>query len=372
MLTRCRPARHALSSIIRINTRDTRLSSTTSATPRIIFSGIQPTGVPHLGNYFGALRQWKRIQDSSDSEDKLLFSIVDLHAITIQQDPAQLRRWKDESLAMLLAIGLAPDRSILFHQSDVPSHERLMWILTCQASMGYLSRMTQWKDKTAGEKGDSQRQKLGLFAYPVLQAADVLVHGTTHVPVGSDQAQHLEFAREIAIGFNHIYGNGETILTPPETIISPAARVKSLTDPMSKMSKSSPNANSKILLTDSSQEVEKKIKAALTDSEAGITYDPDSRPGVSNLLDLLYHAKYEYSSVTQQELAKDFESHSLRALKEAVAQAINDSIQPIRESYFQTIENKELLDEVARTGARRASENTLDTMTRVRKSLGLS
>ena len=182
------------------------ISQDASRQPRVILSGIQPTGVPHLGNYLGALQQWVRLQDDAQPDTTLIYSLVDLHAITLRQDPKQLRQWKKESLAMLLAVGLDPKRSIIFHQSDVSAHAELMWILSCQASTGYLSRMTQWKEKTANERENAEKLKLGLFSYPVLQAADVLVHRTTHVPVGHDQAQHLEFAREVASGFNHVFG----------------------------------------------------------------------------------------------------------------------------------------------------------------------
>ena len=267
------------------------LSGGSRPASKTIFSGIQPTGIPHLGNYLGALRRWAKLQDEAAPDTTLIYSLVDLHAITIRQDPAQLRRWKKQSLAMLLAAGLDPKRSIIFHQSAVPAHTELMWILSCQASTGYLSRMTQWKDKTANERENTERLKLGLFSYPVLQAADVLVHGATHVPVGHDQAQHLEFAREVATGFNHAFG--QEILVPPETLISPAKRIMSLTEPTTKMSKSHSNPESRILLTDSDSEIQSKIKSAVTDSDYSISYDPEKRPGISNLIDILYHCSPE-------------------------------------------------------------------------------
>ncbi|QIW99155.1 hypothetical protein AMS68_004673 [Peltaster fructicola] len=339
---------------------------------QIIFSGIQPTGVPHLGNYLGALRQWVRLQDSAETSTKLLYSLVDLHAITIRQDPAQLRQWKEESLAILLAIGLNPERSIIYHQGDVSSHAELMWILSCQASTGYLGRMTQWKEKTGNGRENSERLKLGLFSYPVLQAADVLLYQTTHVPVGHDQAQHLEFARELAIGFNSVYGNGEQILTAPETIISPARRIMSLTEPTSKMSKSHANAKSRILLTDTSQVISAKLKAAITDSVNGITYDPEARPGVSNLIDILYHARHDRDDITKAELAKEFEGRSLRMLKEEVATAIEQVVGPIRERYESIVANKSALRDIAQSGAQKAAEAARPTLLRVRQAVGLS
>lgn len=275
---------------------------------------------------------------------------------------------------MLLAIGLDPTRCTIFHQSDVPAHSELMWILSCQASTGYLGRMTQWKDKTSNEKEGNERLKLGLFSYPVLQAADVLVHQTTHVPVGHDQAQHLEFAREIAQGFNHLYG--ADTLTVPETMISPAKRVMSLTEPSSKMSKSHPNPKSRVLLTDSKETIKAKLKAAVTDSLDGISYDPDNRPGVSNLLDLIYHSEGHADSSThgsgQAALAKEMDGMSLRLVKERAAKAVNDVVSPIRERYAEIIGQQEYLDEAAAAGAFKAQINAAETMQKVRKAIGFA
>lgn len=341
--------------------------SATTKPPKTIFSGIQPTGVPHLGNYLGALRQWVKLQGEAEPDTTLIYSLVDLHAITVRQDPKQLRQWKRESLAMLLAIGLDPKRSIIFHQSDVPAHTELMWILSCQASTGYLSRMTQWKDKTANEKENSEKLKLGLFSYPVLQAADVLVHRATHVPVGHDQAQHLEFAREVANGFNHAYG--EDVMVPPETLISPAKRIMSLTDPSAKMSKSHANPKSRILLTDGEKAIYQKIKSAITDSEGGISYDPERRPGVSNLIDILYHCQHPES---EEDMASDLRSLSLRALKEKTSDAVNEVIQPIRERYEDLVNDEATLVSVAAEGAEKASRNAAVTMQKVKQIVGLS
>lgn len=356
----------------RKRTRTSFWSTATETPSKIIFSGIQPTGVPHLGNYLGALRQWVKLQDEADDNNaRLIYSLVDLHAITIRQDPAQLRQWKKESFAMLLAIGLDPERSTIFHQSDVAAHTELMWILSCQASTGYLSRMTQWKDKTSNEKDGHEKLKLGLFSYPVLQAADVLVHGTTHVPVGHDQAQHLEFAREVANGFNHQYG--ANILTPPETIISPAKRVMSLTNPVSKMSKSDRNPKSRILLTDSEEVIKQKVKSAITDSLSGISYNPPLRPGVSNLIDLIYHASgYDTSSAgNQEDLAREMENMTMRVVKDRAAQAVNDLIQPIRERYTEIMEREgEELEGIAKAGAEEARNSAEVTMKAVREAVG--
>ncbi|KAK0830610.1 Tryptophan--tRNA ligase, mitochondrial [Friedmanniomyces endolithicus] len=279
----------------------------------------------------------------------LVYSLVDLHAITVQQDSKQLQQWKKESLAMLLAIGLDPNKSTIFHQSDVPAHAELMWILSCQASTGYLSRMTQWKDKTANEKDGNKKLKLGLLSYPVLQAADILVHRATHVPVGHDQAQHLEFARELANGFNHTFGGD--VLIPPETLISPARRVMSLKDPMAKMSKSHTNPNSRILLTDSEETIRTKIKAAVTDSMDSITYDPEGRPG--------------------DELAKDLAGLSMRALKDRVAETVETTIKHIRASYAHFLNDNDYLDKVAAQGAEKAAKSATTTMKAVKSAVGL-
>ncbi|KAF2008839.1 tryptophanyl-tRNA synthetase [Aaosphaeria arxii CBS 175.79] len=309
---------------------------------RVIFSGIQPTGIPHLGNYLGALREWVRIQNTASEQDKLLFSVVDMHAITVKQDSADLRRYRREMMASLLAVGLDPLKSLVFTQGKVHQHAELMWILSCTASMGYLSRMTQWKSKmglgtdaspfeSTADPKSREALKLGLFSYPVLQAADILLYGTTHVPVGEDQAQHLEFTRQLALGFNAAYGR--TILTPPETILAPAKRVMSLTDPTKKMSKSDENPNSRILITDSKSDIEMKImKKALTDSIEGVTYDRQARPGVSNLIDIMYYMD-ESVAASPEELAKDMANVSMRALKEKVAETVNRTLEPIRTRY---------------------------------------
>ncbi|KAF2999307.1 Tryptophan--tRNA ligase, mitochondrial [Curvularia kusanoi] len=355
--------------------------------PNVVFSGIQPTGVPHLGNYLGALRQWVSLQNTASPSTTLLFSIVDLHAITIKQDPSQLAQWRREMLASLLAVGLDPSRSILFTQSSVKQHAELMWILSCGASMGYLGRMTQWKSKmnlpdnaspltgtttTSSSSKDAQNQlKLGLFSYPVLQAADILLYNTTHVPVGEDQAQHLEFTRELAIGFNHLYAGGSPLLTVPQTLLSPAKRVMSLVEPGKKMSKSDPRPKSRILITDSREAIHAKLKSALTDSIEGVSYDRQGRPGVSNLVDLMYHFD-EQGADGPEELAKDLRDLSMRALKERTAETVDRAIAPVRERYEQLMsgDQKELVAH-AEEGARKAEDIAEATMQRIRNAMGM-
>ncbi|OAL02659.1 tryptophanyl-tRNA synthetase [Phaeosphaeriaceae sp. SRC1lsM3a] len=382
-----RPLQRAAPSSIRICKSCRRYGSSVSVLndnrkPNVIFSGIQPTGVPHLGNYLGALRQWVKLQNDASPDTTLLFSIVDLHAITIKQDPSELARWRKEMLASLLAVGLDPKRCIIFTQSSVKQHAELMWILSCGASMGYLGRMTQWKSKLSLPANASPLEpasnkdalKLGLFSYPVLQAADILLYNTTHVPVGEDQAQHLEFSRDLAIGFNHLYAADSTsqpLLTVPQTLLSPAKRVMSLAEPTKKMSKSDPKPKSRILITDSREEIHSKLRTALTDSIEGVSYDREKRPGVSNLVDLMYH--FDESAATSPEaLAKNFKDLSMRALKEKVADTIDIGIRDIRGAYEELMrgDQKQLLQH-AEQGAERAEEIAEGTMKRVRSAMGM-
>ncbi|KAL7952566.1 hypothetical protein V8C34DRAFT_299043 [Trichoderma compactum] len=344
-----------------------------SLRPRVVFSGIQPTGVPHLGNYVGALRQWVNLQRDEQASTKLIYSIVDLHAITVPQQPETLRQRRRQVLAALLAIGLDPERCTIFYQSSVPAHSELMWILACTASVGYLSRMTQWKSKlslasssTLENKSVGSKLKLGLFSYPVLQAADILVHRATHVPVGHDQQQHLEFARECVTNFNHAYGSH---LVHPETIVSPAQRIMSLTEPTSKMSKSHEARRSRILITDSPQDIRSKIATALTDSTPGISYDPATRPGISNLLEIFSVFDSERRSPVQ--LAQAYADTSPKIFKEAVADALLTGLQGIRDQYLDLSGNDSYLDKMEQHGARKAQESAKETMDIVRTAVGL-
>ncbi|OIW33947.1 tryptophanyl-tRNA synthetase [Coniochaeta ligniaria NRRL 30616] len=347
----------------------------------VIFSGIQPTGIPHLGNYLGALQNWRRLQDEAQPGAKLLYSIVDLHAITLPQQAPMLRQWKREMLAALLAVGLDPARSSIFYQSSVPAHTELMWILSCTASMGYLSRMTQWKSKlhlsddaSALDEKAKASLKLGLFSYPVLQAADILVHRATHVPVGEDQRQHLEFARECATNFNHTFGAGSKLLVPPETILSPAKRIMSLQTPTSKMSKSDTDPRSRILLTDSAEEIHKKIMAAKTDSTNAVSYDRAARPGVANLLELW--ASFDARGRGPEMLAEELggQKASLKDLKTSVADVLVEEIPAIGVRYREFLEKDggRYLDEVEEEGARVARKSADETMEIVKRAVGLS
>ncbi|KAI1654423.1 putative tryptophanyl-tRNA synthetase [Daldinia decipiens] len=354
----------------------------TEQKPNVIFSGIQPTGVPHLGNYLGALRQWRKLQDDAKPEDILLFSVVDLHAITMPQDANALRLRRREMLAALLAIGLDPDKgSTIFFQSSVPQHTELMWILSCTASMGYLGRMTQWKSKLQinNKAGDLEeaaltKLKLGLFSYPVLQAADILVHRATHVPVGDDQRQHLEFARECATNFNHTFKN---ILVPPETMTTPSPRIMSLTNPESKMSKSAPNHRSRIVITAPPNEIRTRIMSAVTDIHNAVTYDPETRPGVANLLELLSQCGSAQGTpprrLSPNELAVQLSGAKLKDLKELVAEAVCVELHGVRDRHDELLDRKggKWLDEIEAECAEVARRNAEETMRMVRDAVGL-
>ncbi|KAI5855600.1 putative tryptophanyl-tRNA synthetase [Durotheca rogersii] len=351
---------------------------------KIIFSAIQPTGVPHLGNYFGALRQWKQLQDAAQgTEDMVLFSIADLHAITVPQEPITLRIRRREVLASLLAVGIDPLKgSILFYQSSVPAHAELMWILSCTASMGYLGRMTQWKTKLqehnkAADLDDSTMGglKLGLFSYPVLQAADILIHRATHVPVGDDQRQHLEFTRECATNFNATY---KSLLIPPQTVTSPSPRIMSFVNPVNKMSKSALNHRSRLLITADAVEIKSRIFGAVTDNFNGVTYDRENRPGVANLLEILSQCTKTLAgkAPSPREIAEDYASagSTLAHLKADVTAALEVELEGVGDRYREHLERKggKWLEEVeaeCAEAARRSAERTMDA---VRRAVGLA
>lgn len=348
----------------------------TKSTPRIVFSGIQPTGVPHLGNYLGALRPWVELQWQSGKRDRCNFCVVDLHALTVRQDAELLSRWRLESFASLLAVGLRPDKSTIFFQSDVPGHTELMWLLSTAASTGYLSRMTQWKSKlnlpdSASMEDEASRAelKLGLFSYPVLQAADILLYNTTHVPIGADQVQHLEFTRSLANSFNSIF-EGKKLFSLPQAIISPAKRIMSLKNPTKKMSKSDQDPSSRILITDHPDAIHAKIKGAVTDSEDGVFYDPIKRPGISNLINILKHTSLIHEEST--EIAKQYQDMSKKAFKELVADSVITSLTGIREKYETILSHPRLVRDAATAGREEARTKAGLKLAKVRSAMGLT
>jgi len=300
-----------------------------------VFSGLQPTGNVHLGNYLGALRNWVRLQDSYDC----VYCVVDLHAITVDYDPKQFAEDRIEAARVLLACGIDPDRSLFYFQSQVPQHSELAWILGAMTPTGVLSRMTQYKDKVA--KGEAAN--LGLFSYPVLMAADILLYHANLVPIGDDQRQHLEMTRDLAERFNNRFG--EVFPIPDALIPETTARVMSLADPTAKMSKSDPNEKSRVLILDSPDVVRKKIKSAVTDSDPEVRFDPATKPGISNLLEIMSTC----TGRTIDDLVDEYRSGGYGKFKEAVAEAVITELAPIRSAY-QNLDDKEVA-RVMRRGA---------------------
>ena len=327
-----------------------------------VLSGIQPTGDIHLGNYLGALRWWVADQHEHDS----YYCVVDLHALTVPRDPAELRAKTVECAALLLAVGLDPEVCTLFLQSHVPEHTELTWLLECTASMGELGRMTQFKDKTA--KGGEESARVGLFTYPVLQAADILLYDADRVPVGDDQRQHLELTRDLAIRFNQRFGS--TFVVPAPAIPPPGrgARIMDLQAPESKMSKSAESPQGVVLLLDPPAVIERKVKRAVTDAEAGagaVRYDPAAKPGVSNLLELLALA----TDRAPQEVAAGYSQYG--PLKADVAAAMIELLAPIQQRYGDLMSDPAAVDKVLRGGAEKARSGAAVTMKRARDAIGL-
>ncbi|KAF4604341.1 Tryptophan--tRNA ligase, mitochondrial [Pleurotus pulmonarius] len=342
------------------------------ARKRVILSGIQPTGTPHLGNYLGALSNWVQLQRCSSPNDTLLYTIVGWHALTLPQDPKKLLQSRREMLATLLAIGLDPKRSIIFHQDHNPHHTELAWILSCLTPFGKLKRMTTWKSRLADSRNANSESEVnesllnaGLFTYPVLQAADILVYRATHVPVGEDQTQHLELSRDIAQIFNQTY---KRLFTLPEQLSTPSKRILSLKNPAAKMSKSAPDVQSRILLTDSHTQIKAKIRSAVTDSVPGITYDPETRPGTSNLLTILGACTNREGS----DVAADYLNKGHGELKADVAEAIEGLLRGPRNEFERLREERGYLDDVAKDGAERARALSEVTILEVRRRIGLS
>ncbi|MBS3827116.1 tryptophan--tRNA ligase [Proteus mirabilis] len=325
----------------------------------IVFSGAQPSGELTIGNYMGALRQWVQMQDDYDC----IYCIVDQHAITVRQDPTELRKRTLDTLALYLACGIDPEKSTIFVQSHVPQHAQLGWALNCYTYFGELSRMTQFKDKSARH---AENINAGLFDYPVLMAADILLYQTNQVPVGIDQKQHLELSRDIAQRFNAIYGD---IFTVPDPFIPKGgARVMALQDPAKKMSKSDDNRNNVIALLEDPKAAAKKIKRAITDSEEPprVAYDLENKAGVSNLLDILAGV----TGKTIPELEAEFEGKMYGHLKGAVAEAVSDMLTNIQER-FNTFRNDEaLLNKIMKEGADKAKARAQTTLDKVYEAIG--
>lgn len=321
-----------------------------------IFSGIQPSGTLTIGNYIGALQHFVRIQE----EAECYFCIVDYHAITLPRNVEKLKENIRKLAAIYLAVGIDPQKATLFAQSDVPAHTELGWIMNCTSYMGELERMTQYKDKSK----ENESIPAGLFTYPALMAADILLYDTTHVPVGDDQKQHLELARDLAQRFNNRFG--ETFVVPEPMIAEIGARIMSLTEPTSKMSKSSLNEGSFISLLDDLKAIEKKIKRAVTDSENEIRFDPEAKPAVSNLLTIYA----QMSNQGMEAVEKHFAGKGYGALKSELAEVVVESIRPIQERFEEYYLSADL-DRIMQEGAEKAQEVTRPTLQKVRKALGV-
>ncbi len=326
------------------------------AKPRVL-SGVQPTGNLHLGNYLGAIRNWVGLQDTHEC----LFMLADLHAITVPQDPTALTRNTRETAAAYIACGIDPAKSVIFPQSAVSMHAELAWILNCHTPLGWVNRMTQFKEKSGENK---ETAALGLYAYPVLMAADILGYHATHVPVGEDQKQHLELARDIAGAFNRAY-NEEFFPLPEPLILGTATRVMALTDGTKKMSKSDPSDYSRITLTDDADAIANKIKKAQTDSEPALTYDEVNRPSVANLL-RIYAA---LSDSTPQAVAEQFSTLKTGQFKAQLAELAVEKLSPITTRMRELMADTATLDAILKRGAEAAraiaSPVLGDTMKRV-------
>ena len=321
-----------------------------------IFSGIQPTGRKHLGNYIGAIRQYVEGQDRGEA----IYCVVDLHAISVAYDPGALREYTLDTAAMLLAAGLDPDRCILFAQGDVREHTELTWLLSGVTAHGDLLRMTQFKDKAAKQELVSA----ALYFYPVLQAADVLAYRAEEVPVGDDQRQHLELMRDVAQRFNERFG--ETLVVPEHRIPAVGARIMDLQNPTSKMSTTSEHENGRIHVLDEPNVVTKKIKSAVTDSGAEVRRAPD-KPGISNLIEILSVIQDRSPESVEQE----FEGQQYGAFKGAVAEAVVDYLTPVRERYHELRDDEAELRRILQDGAGRARAIAADTLADVRERMGV-
>jgi tryptophanyl-tRNA synthetase len=328
-----------------------------------IFSGIQPTGNLHIGNYLGAMKQWVELQNNSDYKN--IFCIVDLHAITVPQDPKKLNEQIYSTMAMLLAVGLDPKKSILFVQSHRHEHSELAWILNTLTYMGELERMTQYKDKSLRTTtSHNESPSIGLFDYPVLMAADILLYNTDLVPVGEDQTQHVELARDIAKRFNNKFG--ETFHIPQPLIQKNGARIMGLDDPTKKMSKSAPSEYNFIALTDDAETIKRKISKAVTDSGKTIEFD-EKRPGLYNLLTIFQL----FSEKTPTEIEKQFAGLGYGDFKKALADLLIEKLSPIQEKYNKLMKNKKYLDKVYADGNKRAEKITKKMLEGVKNKIGL-
>ena len=326
---------------------------------KILYSGMQATGKLTLGNYLGALRNWMTLNE----EYECFFGVMDLHSITVRQEPAEFRKRARDLFALYIAAGLDPEKNCIYFQSHVSTHAELAWILNCYTYMGELNRMTQFKDKAARH---SDNINAGLYTYPVLMAADILLYQADVVPVGKDQLQHLEITRDIAQRFNGIYGD---VFTIPEPYMGKkGAKVMSLQDPSKKMSKSDENANGSIFLMDDADTIRRKFKRAVTDSDAEVRYDAENKPGISNLMDI-------YSAVTgknNDEIENEFAGKGYGDFKMAVGDAVADLLTPLQNRFEELRNDKEYLDRLIKANDEKAYYFSQKTLRKVKKKVGLT
>ncbi|MDB5084018.1 MAG: tryptophanyl-tRNA synthetase [Bacilli bacterium] len=322
-----------------------------------VFSGVQPTGDVHIGNYLGAMKQFVDLQHQADC----FFCVVDLHALTLPQEPEQLRQKTLEVAALYLAIGLDPKQATIFVQSHVPGHAELGWLLQCVARMGEMSRMTQFKEKGEGRDTVS----VGLFTYPALMAADILLYQTDVVPVGEDQKQHLELTRDLAERFNTRFG--ETFRIPEPFIGKVGARIMSLDEPTKKMSKSSPSPASRITLLEEPDSIRKKLMRAVTDADNEIRFDEDQKPGVSNLLSI--YSLFSGESIDQ--IAGRFTGQGYGTLKKELVEVVIDKLTPVQQTFHRLMNDRSEIEQILRMGANKAEQVALVTLTQVKEKMGL-
>ena len=325
---------------------------------KVIFSAVQPSGIPTIGNYVGAIKNWVQFQDEYDC----IYSLADLHTLTVKQVPAELRARSYELLALYLACGLDPEKSIIFAQSHVPQHAELTWVLNTMTYPGELARMTQFKDKSAHH---AENINMGLMDYPVLMASDILLYGAHYVPIGADQKQHLEITRDLAIRFNNRYS--PTFVVPEPLIPKMGARVMSLQDPTKKMSKSDENVNAFISMTDKPEDIIRKFKRAVTDSDMCVKYDVENKPGVSNLL-TIYSI---FTGKTVEEAEREFEGKGYGEFKQAVGEAVVEVLRPINEKKEALLKDKAYLNKVLLDGKQKAEYLARKMLNKVYKKIGL-
>lgn len=326
---------------------------------KILYSGMQATGKLTLGNYLGALRNWMTLNE----EYECFFGVMDLHSLTVRQEPAEFRKRARDLFALYVASGLDPEKNCIYFQSHVPCHAELSWILSCFTYMGELNRMTQFKDKASKH---SDNINAGLYTYPVLMAADILLYQADLVPVGKDQLQHLEITRDIAQRFNGIYGD---VFTIPEAYMGKTgAKVMSLQDPSKKMSKSDENANASIYLLDDPDTVRRKFKRAVTDSDSQVRYDAENKPGISNLMDI-YGAT---TGKSNDEIEKEFEGKGYGDFKEAVGDAVANLLAPMQERFEELRKDKDYLDRMIKQNDEKAYYFSQKTLRKVKKKVGLT